>query len=353
MKRKREMGPHGVQKLKLPIDLLGVVALELTPNDAVVFAQLSQKCHQLFTKHRNVFFYRKYKIMYTQIYVKCVQNSAWFITKIGHQYQNLEICKAAVEKDGRVISSINPRFQTEEMCLLAITSTAHAWYKLSPEQKTPKVCRKFLELYPDWLNRVDPIYQTPDICLRAVQKEGRLLEHVRNDLRTFEVCKAAVNKSGSALEFVPPNFWTKELCEIAVSTSPPVIAIIPKDKQSNKMIRDALNYNLRSNIKYVNTELLTTKQIMICLRNFAETLNYLHCPTEEMYLEAVKKYPEALLLIKKPSPQVCQIAIRQKPKLLLELDPKFHDLDLYITAVTADPHMWPQLRQFEKACWSQ
>jgi hypothetical protein len=75
--------------------------------------------------------------------------------------------------------------------------------KTADADKTPELCRIAVERDGRNLRYVPEDLRTMELCHIAVEQNGNNLEYVSEDLRTMELCRIAVERDGCNLLYVP------------------------------------------------------------------------------------------------------------------------------------------------------
>jgi hypothetical protein len=125
-------------------------------------------------------------------YVDLLESSVKYNSALGYiplNYITPELCKIAVEKDGRELRFVPFELITSELCNLAISENGLA-FEFVPRE-----------------------FMTQEICDSAVKEYGCFLMDVPREFITQEMCNIAVEHSYHFFEYVPHEFRTKSLLQ--------------------------------------------------------------------------------------------------------------------------------------------
>lgn len=131
-------------------------------------------------------------------------------------HQTLEICLAAVKRDGYALKFVKE--QTPEICMAAVKENGDALEDV--KEQTQEICIAAVQNYPRAFQYV--VEQTPEICLAAVSRNGDILRDVK--CQTPEIIEAAINATPTAIRYV----WhpTPEVVQSAIEKEPNAITRI-------------------------------------------------------------------------------------------------------------------------------
>jgi hypothetical protein len=135
--------------------------------------------------------------------------------------QTEELCKLAVRQDGKALQYV--KNQTEEICKLAVQQDGLALYYV--ELKTEELCQLAVKQNANALKYVKN--QTEEICKLAVQQDGYALQYVKEEFQTEEICQIAVKKNGKALQYVNEKLKTEEICKLSIENDRYINLYIP------------------------------------------------------------------------------------------------------------------------------
>tara|TARA_R110002153_G_scaffold273997_3_gene446427 strand:- start:50837 stop:51379 length:543 start_codon:yes stop_codon:yes gene_type:complete len=157
---------HELGLIKLPIDVLELILLQVFDIDPLYILHLSEVCKAF---HR-------------------AMQKPTIAAKLKKLRKRLKKDLAMVKQRGSNLQYV--KYQIREICMAAVTQWAPV-----------------LHIVKD---------QTREICLAAVTKYGRALKLVKN--QTEELCIAVVTQNGNALKFV--QNITPEICLAAIAQKP-------------------------------------------------------------------------------------------------------------------------------------
>jgi hypothetical protein len=255
----------------------------------------------------------KYALFQTQIICNAaVNNDVRAIQYVEQQFQTVELCMKAVEKDGMLIEHIsnttngvsvaavynkpdafkflkNPcedaciayvcikgmnlqyipeEYQTETICMMAVSETAYAirYAKVQNEDICETVCNFSANLIEHCKVRTQAMLikvcgssgiqlseltteeKTPEVCLAAVNNWGSALEHVPT--QTPKICLAAVKNCGGAFKYVKDEFKTAEMSDMSVTHMGCNIQYVKKEHQTDELCIKAID-KVSYNIKHI------------------------------------------------------------------------------------------------------
>lgn len=177
---------------------------------------------------------------------------------VPKQFKDLNICKIALKKDGRVISYCPPELQTTDLLEKTVNSCASAIAEIPDDKKTYSMCVSavkvnyhFLKYVPhkfkdrlmylyaaSGITKFDPsggslylyfenlpeIYKNESFYYEAIKMQGENIRYrptyISVNFFTEKVYKEAVFSNGSSLAYVPKNIWSFDLCKQALMTKP-------------------------------------------------------------------------------------------------------------------------------------
>ena len=154
----------------------------------------------------------------------------WFGCNISNyiNFENEEICKAAVHQDGHVLWWVPEKYRTEDLCKAAVQTYGPALEWVPQEYLTEELCKAAVQQDGKALEWVPDKYLTQELCKAAVQTYGPALEWVPVKYITQDLCKAAVQQNGMALEWVPDKYRTQDLCILAVQQDGSALWWVPE-----------------------------------------------------------------------------------------------------------------------------
>jgi Domain of unknown function (DUF4116) len=119
-----------------------------------------------------------------------------------------------------------PRF--EPLVLCALTQNSGMLFHVPREFLTLELCLAAVRRDGLTLQDVPGEFQTAELCHDAVGQNGLALQEVPEDLRTPQLCELAVSGDGRALEYVPEALRTKDICMAALAHNREVMKFVPK-----------------------------------------------------------------------------------------------------------------------------
>ncbi len=178
----------------------------------------------------------------------------------------------------------------------------------------------------------------PELCIAALQVNGLSLAHITNPTEYY--CKLAVEQTPMALEFVPVMWRSFDMCTKAVIKDPKAIQFVPADRQSEDLCFIAVRFS-GTLIKYA--KIITPRVYDEALKTWAGASIYgdllVTGDNEETIIAAIKKNPELILNIRRPSKQVIIEACRRNPSLIESVDTYSLTDDVCLELVKLNPHI--------------
>jgi hypothetical protein len=128
------------------------------------------------------------------------------------------------------------------------------------------------------------------ICEEAVSNNGLALKYVKN--KTEDLCLSAVQNDGLALEFVPKQKQTFDVC----------VAALRNDPTSFRFLHDQYGDEL--------------KYLEIAMETYPPNIRFVKDLKPDLCEYLIGKYPDIILELYKPAPELCLFAIRKDLKLI-------------------------------------
>lgn len=190
----------------------------------------------------------------------------------------LEMCEAAVEKDGAYIQFVPKRFLTKELCLKAVKSNPMAFLKLKKEY----ICKEVLKATYD---SAQTDFITFDLGKRILSKISRIKELELSDLLDDEVVKSAVLYHPEHLRQAGFKKYldNREIIESALKKDGSFLRYIPEEAQTKEHILNAIDGGLDIKNFYV-TKRFMDDEIADALIVKAST-NFIKLPQEKRTYE--------------------------------------------------------------------
>lgn len=161
------------------------------------------------------------------------------------------------------------------------------------------VCKDF-----DWS---DPIE-----CLGAVIWNGLNLQFVKRQLKF--ICKEAVTHNGLALKYVKHK--TEDLCLLAVQNDGLALEFVPKQKQTFDVCVAALRNDPTSYRFLYDQYGDERKYLEIAMEIYPPNIRFVKDLTPDLCEYLIGKYPDLILELYKPAPELCLFAIRKDLRLI-------------------------------------
>jgi hypothetical protein len=137
-------------------------------------------------------------------------------------------------------------FPTVESFMNAFIGNYMVAAEIGDHPLAPKMYSAAVRQDGDALRYVPESMKTPDLCFAAVRQDGEALQYVPTHMKTQAVCWAAINNDGRALEYVPESMKDYYLCMAAVENNGYAIEYVPDEKQTNEMLKTAVDYFLNN-----------------------------------------------------------------------------------------------------------
>ena len=190
----------------------------------------------------------------------------------------LEMCEAALEKDGAYIQLVPKRFLTKELCLKAVKSNPMAFLKLKKEY----ICKEVLKATYD---SAQTDFITFDLGKRILSKISRIKELELSDLLDDEVVKSAVLYHPEHLRQAGFKKYldNREIIESALKKDGSFLRYIPEEAQTKEHILNAIDGGLDIKNFYV-TKRFMDDEIADALIVKAST-NFIKLPQEKRTYE--------------------------------------------------------------------
>jgi tetratricopeptide (TPR) repeat protein len=158
-------------------------------------------------------------------------------------YRTFELCKLAVEQNGKALQFVPEKYRTLELYRLAVQSYGETLTYVPEDERTPELCRLAVEQNGWALACVPDKYKTPELCYLAVQNKGCAIACIPNKQKTPEMFRLAVQQDGQALGTVPKDKRTPELCRIAVEQNGFALVYVPEEYKTYELCRLAVEQN--------------------------------------------------------------------------------------------------------------
>jgi hypothetical protein len=201
-----------------------------------------------------------------------------FFLKNGRPlYDEYEMWKYIIKKDGKKIRNLPDKYRSYELCLLAVQQNPYA---LDYVNQTEELCKLAVRQDGKALQYVKN--QTEDICKLAVQQDGIALYYAK--LKTEEICQLAVKQNGNALQYVPLNIINQYICKLAVQQDGYALQYVKEKFQTEEICQLAVKKNGKA-LQYVNEKLKTEEICKLSIENDSSAMMFIK--DEEIYYKIV------------------------------------------------------------------
>ncbi|AVL95197.1 hypothetical protein ma810 [Moumouvirus australiensis] len=174
---------------------------------------------------------------------KCVINCPECIKYLDELTQDL--CCLAFDKDFNVIEYIPHEFQTANMTNFIKNNNK---YKLIPFIKDldQNYCDRMFNHYESNLKYIPFKYQTKNMCLKAIERDYDYLQHcghIDNDILNAVFKSRQLQNTPKKDRFNFIKYFENDVLLRIIKVRPFLISVLPEEKQSDEIIRTALNLN--------------------------------------------------------------------------------------------------------------
>jgi hypothetical protein len=258
-----------------------------------------------------------------------VYGDGFALTDVPDNKKTLEICKIAVQNDGFSLCFVPKMHKTFEICKIAVENNTIALHYIKPDEITKITDEQYNEIYKLAVNKkglaldhIPELKRTLEICEIAVKNDGIALFYVPDLNKTFEICKKAIKQNGRALKYVPSANRTSELCMLAVEHNGLALKHVPGVTNYLNICEKAVEQNglalqyIHNNNKYLYNHKAVI-QNGLALKYVRENQKESNC------VQAVKQNGLALEYVPdiNKSNDVCEIALKQNGLALQHIDP--------------------------------
>ena len=262
-----------------------------------------------------------------------------FSTIVDAMYPSLDLCITAMRINGDDLKFVSNK--TPELCAIAVLSYSSAigyinlpnfdeFYEYAvndyPDNiyhimnKTLKLCIIALQKNGGLLKRID--HKTPELCMLAVKNCGWGLKDVKNP--SLLTCIAAIQNNNYVFSALEKK--TVELCALSSINNTEAIAYI------DNPTLDHIVYVVKKHTLLKFKDL--TEILFIKLWFQPNAIHYMDNTTIQMCLFSLRKNGNLIMLLK-PTPELCQVAVRCTGTALQYI--KHRSVELCIEAVRSDP----------------
>ena len=169
-----------------------------------------------------------------------VKKNGLALNHVPKGLKTIEMCFIAVQNDGGALRYVPKKLKTIDNCLAAVQTHGYMLEYVPDELRTAEVCLAAVQNYGCSLYYVPKELRSREVCLAAVQSSSDALMHVPKKQKTIEIYLAAVQKCGFTLEYVPDELKTPEICLAAVNNENYALEYVPKRYQSKKIIAEII-----------------------------------------------------------------------------------------------------------------
>lgn len=250
--------------------------------------------------------------------------------KYLHNYDDEEICLQAIKLYSPNIQYIP--YQTTELCMLALQDSRKCILRYIREQ-TYDICKQAVTYNPNNISYVKN--QLYDLCVIALEKEPQTLGYIKEQYH--ELCEYAQHKNNRVI--IMTRNPTYEMSVYAVKKDPEYITSIPPEHVTYEMYKDAIEeqpqlisshkykylqtYELAMNavkkngiyLQHIRSDLKDYNMCMEALMNNISATRYIDgFVDDDMYMEIIKKYSNALKYIYPQPYDICEFAYHRNNK---------------------------------------
>lgn len=231
----------------------------------------------------------------------------FFLSKGIHEDLDL----AFVSFDAKFLASLN---QTDDFCQKALLLNIKALKFIT--NQTPSLVQTALSHSPDALQFIRD--QTKEVCFKAVEEDGLALKFVDfgpkmqwENREIHDLCEQAIVNNALSIHYCPHQ--TEDLCLLAVRLQAKSLQYIREPSEAVcieavKRYPEALSWAPKQ----------TTKICTEAVRRWPTALNYVRKHAPEIDLAAVCANPVAITLIpeERQTIELCEQAIKKRPDLV-------------------------------------
>jgi hypothetical protein len=321
--------------------------------------QTLELCELAFKKNPRVF--PHLKVQTERMAKEAVSFMGLFLEFVLDQTE--EICEIAVSKNHYAIKFA--LHQTPEMALDAVSKEGTLLQYVI--EKTPDVCNAALYNTLKAFEYIDD--PAPETQLYAIKKNGMLIKHVKNPTEAMKL--SAVDNKWKSIEFIEEQ--SLELCELAfskskgkafkfcklksgkmikdaVSSDGLMLEYVDPDKRTMEICEIAFKKNRRA-IKFIPAKFQTESMMIDAMNDSTSLLEFLHNPTEEVYLAALRKNPASFSSIKNPTEDMCIIIVSKCGLNIKDVPADLQTPTVCLIAITDTPHALEHIKnQTEDLC---
>ena len=228
------------------------------------------------------------KNMSKEFYEKLPFEHSHFILSIPKEQRTHDFYKQEIQKNGFILEYLDESEQTYDLCLLAVKNSPETiQFIQNINHKTKEIYRTVIcnenkygsfnlthfitnskmfndiEQYELWKEIIAKqgrlIYEcnksiiTDELCEIAIKNDGSGLGHLKQ--QTYELCKIAVSKYIYNISSIKDEkFLTDEIYKIAIKNNYEYLKNIKEEKQTDDLIKYAINLNVKAIFHIHNEE---------------------------------------------------------------------------------------------------
>eukprot|EP01088_Endostelium_zonatum_P015201 TRINITY_DN3623_c0_g1_i1.p1 TRINITY_DN3623_c0_g1~~TRINITY_DN3623_c0_g1_i1.p1 ORF type:complete len:243 (+),score=71.28 TRINITY_DN3623_c0_g1_i1:80-808(+) len=179
-----------------------------------------------------------------------------------------ELCRFALQKDGKALNYVPNKFKTREFFEIAVRNNPMALEYVPYDLRDKNLCKLAVSNCGEALRYCSLHKKNNEICIElcmiAVRQDGNVLKEVVSvsedsypegisKILTKDICRAAIVQNMAAWKYVPDRMKDEDLYEIMVRRRGEIINEVPEEKKSLQLKGLAVMENVE-NIVHVKEE---------------------------------------------------------------------------------------------------
>lgn len=225
--------------------------------------------------------------------------------------------------------------------LIDIEFARENFYYLEKIEQTQEICDYAFNINHRCFKVIYDIYKTPEMCYTALLENDENIRHIPKCKQTYEMVEPILKKSIRHIPYIKKDFIDSSLMTYYISNKEKsILKYLPKEFQTAVNCKEIITYDgsqieyIRDDLKNEELELLSLKthapneydfnkyskniQQKVVRRNW-RMIEYMENPSHALCVHVIKKHPDAIKLIKKPSDELIALAIKLNWQLMYSI----------------------------------